>query len=93
MYAIHTSIQKYHVIVRLYILRIGQGECGVVGYGGGVTLPWDAFQLSKKAAASPFPILMALSAGVSPYYIHPHDDPERDEPCRTDNTQTDRQTW
>ena len=60
----------------------------MVGYGGGVTLIWDAFQLSKKAAASPFPHLLAQSAGVSPFYIHPHDDPERDEPCRTDNTQT-----
>ena len=53
-------------------------------------MPWDAFQLSKKAAASPFPTSLAKSAGVLPYYIHPHDDPERDEPCRTDNTQTDR---
>ena len=63
----------------------------MVGYGGGVTLPWDTFQLSKKAAASPFPTSLAKSAGVLPYYIHPHDDPERDEPCRTDNThrQTD----
>ena len=64
----------------------------MVGYGGGVTLPWDAFQLSNKAAASPFLYPLATSAGVSPAYIHPHDDPERDEQCRTDNTQTDRQT-
>ena len=58
----------------------------MVVYGGGVTLPWDAFQLSKKAAASPCPNILATSAGVMPNYIHPHDDPERDEPNRTDNT-------
>ena len=78
------------------MLWIGQGECGVVGYGGGVTLPWDAFQLSKMAAVSPSPLLLARSAGVLPLYIHPNDDPERDAPCRTDNPHRqhrDRHTW
>jgi hypothetical protein len=90
MYTIQTNIHKHIQIHRaIYSDSIYLGYdsgCRVIGYSSGVTLPWFTFQLSNMVAVSPCPILLATSAGVSPFYIHPHDDPERDEPCRTDNT-------
>ncbi len=49
-----------------------------IRYRGVQALTW--IQLSRKAAMLLSSQYLATSAGVVPFFIHPHDDPERDEP-------------
>ena len=58
----------------------------------GIALTWDdPLQLSSSRAASSFHQDLARSAGVSPLFIRPNDDPEREGPPH--NRSTDTQTF